>query len=78
MINRQKGQLRIGTSGPVMIGELPPDGIRDIQQEPSKGVGTSKPRRKLDRTRQKSFKITRRERRDRNERKIKASLRYHR
>lgn len=74
MINRQKGQLRIGTSGPVMIGELPPDGIRDIQQEPSKGVGTSKPRRKLDRTRQKSFKITRRERRDRNERKIKASL----
>lgn len=69
MINRQGGQLRIGRSGPIVVGEQPPEDMHIKQELPNVTY-----RKRLKKVKRKSSKIVHRDRKDRNKRKMRASL----
>lgn len=69
MINRQQGQLRIGGSGPVIVGECPPEqSVHQTHQEQPK----AKHRQRSNKAKRILSNIASKDRKSRNERKMRA------
>lgn len=72
MINIQQGQIRVGRSGPVIIGEQPPENVQTVQQELPKAM--CRCRQRSERSVRRLSTKTRRNRKGVGEQKMRASL----